>query len=85
MCRFTPYAINVVYVLLAVSPAVSAEMKLDLQKLSEEVFYAVPNSQGEVNELVDSTVDVYWEKRRYVDTAISLHSSSDSWEFRVRP
>ena len=46
------------------------ELKLDLNKMSQqppepqEVVYVVPNSKEQVLEVVDDTIDVYWEKRR---------------------
>ena len=39
--------------------------KLDLQKLTEELFYAIPHKTQEVTKIVDNSIDIYWERRRY--------------------
>lgn len=38
---------------------------MELQKLTEELYYAVPNKRSEIEKLVASAVDIYWNKRRY--------------------
>ncbi|XP_064650175.1 centrosome-associated protein 350-like isoform X3 [Lineus longissimus] len=39
--------------------------KLELQRLTEEVFYAVPHKDAEVKGIISEVVDVFWERRRY--------------------
>ena len=41
------------------------DLRLDLQKVSQEPFYAVPHKAEQVGPLADNAVGVYWEKRRY--------------------
>ena len=50
-------------------------MKLGLQKLTQELFYAVPHKREEVQSLVFSTVDFFWQRRRY----------GESWENLTPP
>ena len=40
-------------------------MKLELQKVVPEPFFAVPYKKEEVNTLCGSAINVFWEKRRY--------------------
>ena len=40
-------------------------LKADLEKWSEQLFYAVPHNKQEIVELVGDSVDVFWEMRRY--------------------
>lgn len=42
-----------------------ADLKLDLEKLTEELIYAVPHNKEEVLPLVDNATEVFWERRRY--------------------
>jgi len=39
--------------------------KLDLTKLPDELFYAVPHKASEIEILVSGAIDIFWEKRRY--------------------
>ena len=43
----------------------SPTLKLELQKVVPEPFYAVPHKKEDVNKLCGGAVNVYWEKRRY--------------------
>ena len=40
------------------------DLRLDLHKLTQEVFYAVPHSMVEVIQFTQRSVDVFWMKRR---------------------
>ena len=62
------------------------DLRLDLHKLTAEVFYAVPHSLGAVTQLSQSAVDVFWTKRRCgepwtdvtpPDTFYGTHDDSD--------
>ena len=37
----------------------------ELQKLTEELYYAVPHQREEVSNIVSSAVDTFWNQRRY--------------------
>ncbi|KAJ8300301.1 hypothetical protein KUTeg_021820 [Tegillarca granosa] len=39
--------------------------RVELQKLTEELYYAVPNKRSEIEKLVANAVDIFWNKRRY--------------------
>lgn len=40
------------------------DLKLELDRLTE-VFYVVPHSEAEANDLADKAVEIFWELRRY--------------------
>ncbi|XP_013412629.1 centrosome-associated protein 350 isoform X2 [Lingula anatina] len=51
--------------------------KLDLQKLTEELFYAVPHKKEEVIKLTWNAVDAFWAARRYGEPFDSVMPPGD--------
>ncbi|XP_053380669.1 centrosome-associated protein 350-like isoform X2 [Mercenaria mercenaria] len=47
----------------------------DLKKFAEEVFYAVPHEEKEIDSIVSSAVDEFWEQRRYGEPLTDLQPS----------
>ncbi|XP_021341745.1 centrosome-associated protein 350-like isoform X1 [Mizuhopecten yessoensis] len=45
---------------------------LDFQQIQEEVFFAVPHERHEIEEVVSSAVDVFWNQRRYGESLEGL-------------
>lgn len=46
-----------------------------MKKFAEEVFYAVPHEQKEIDSIVSSAVDEFWEQRRYGEPLTDLQPS----------
>ena len=54
------------YHIVFLSPDIRAEIpRSELQKLTEELYYAVPHEREEVSDIVSSAVDTFWNQRRY--------------------
>lgn len=41
------------------------DLNAQLARVAKEPFYVVPHSQHQVEEVISSCVDLYWERRRY--------------------
>lgn len=54
---------------------ISGKPRQEYRKLTEEVFYAVPHEVQEVDNIVSSAVDEYWEQRRYGEPLTNLQPS----------
>lgn len=57
----------------------SNELKLDLRKVSQEPFFAVPHKVADVQGLITSAVEVYWQMRRCGEPWDSLTSPPSSY------
>ncbi|XP_074655620.1 centrosome-associated protein 350-like [Tubulanus polymorphus] len=62
------------------TPPAAALRALELQKLTEQLFYAVPHKQNEVRGLVSQVVDVFWEKRRYGESMEDVEMPAKFYE-----
>ena len=50
----------------------SAELSLDLSRVTEEILPSVPQHRDQTNDLVSHVVDLFWEKRRYGESFANL-------------
>ena len=50
---------------------------MDLQRLTQEVFYAVPHKRQAVSDLVGKVADVFWASRRYGEPLDSVTPPND--------
>ena len=59
-------------------------LKLELQKVTPEPFYAVPHKPDKARELCAGAVNVFWEKRRYGESWDNL-APPDNYYGTSRP